>query len=425
MTRNLEEHAFLSTTLEQRRNHKDIQNCLIACFLSQEEPKKVFQALKDPSWIEAMHEELLQFKLQEVWTLVELPNRKIAIGTKWVFRNKKDERGIMIKTKARLMDVKSAFLYGKIEEEVYREKIDKTLFIRRDKGDILLVQIMYPRFVKVFLDKQVEGMSKHKEIYVTPSHTKKVFANIKRQGKDFSGRDTPLFPTIMVQAQEEVGESSANPTDPHHTPTIIQPSTSQPKKKHPRNKDCSSKEIASLKKKVKQLQKRRRLRTYVLQRLRKVGSARRVKSSNEANLGDQEDASKQGRKIADIDADAEEVKVEKIVSTAEVEVTTASAKITTVDELTLAQTLIEIKAAKPKAVTTVATTTTIVVTRPKARGVIVQEPSEFTTTASPSQSSQLPHAKDKGKEKMVEPKKPLKKKDQIMFDKEVAQKLQA
>ncbi|GJT41018.1 putative ribonuclease H-like domain-containing protein [Tanacetum coccineum] len=53
--------------------------------------------------------------------------------------------------------------------------------------------------VILFLDRQVEGMSKHKEIYVIPSHTKKVFANIKMQGKDFSGRDTPLFPTMIVQ----------------------------------------------------------------------------------------------------------------------------------------------------------------------------------------------------------------------------------
>ncbi|GJU10032.1 putative ribonuclease H-like domain-containing protein [Tanacetum coccineum] len=87
MTKNLKEHGLFSS-VQQRTNHKDFQNCLFACFLSQEEPKKVVQALKDPSWIEAMQEELLQFKLQEVWTLVELPNGKRAIGTKWVFKNK-------------------------------------------------------------------------------------------------------------------------------------------------------------------------------------------------------------------------------------------------------------------------------------------------------------------------------------------------
>ncbi|GJU90540.1 putative ribonuclease H-like domain-containing protein [Tanacetum coccineum] len=57
----------------------------------------------DPSWIEAMQKELLQFKLQEVWTLVDLPNEKRAIGTKWAFKNKKNERGIMIRNKARLV----------------------------------------------------------------------------------------------------------------------------------------------------------------------------------------------------------------------------------------------------------------------------------------------------------------------------------
>nr|GFA09871.1 hypothetical protein [Tanacetum cinerariifolium] len=77
---------------------------------------KPVQALKDPSWVEAIQDELLQFKLLKVWTLVDLPKDKWEIGTKWVFRNKKDERGIV-------------------------GSIDKTLFIKRHKDDILLVQV--------------------------------------------------------------------------------------------------------------------------------------------------------------------------------------------------------------------------------------------------------------------------------------------
>ncbi|GJV14900.1 hypothetical protein Tco_1360223 [Tanacetum coccineum] len=91
--------------------------------------------------------------------------------------------------------------------------------------------LMYPRFIQVCLDKQVEGMQSHKEIYEAPCHTKKIFANMRRQGKDFSGRVTPLFPTMMVQAQQEQVEGSDIPTDPHHTPIIIPPSTSQPQRK--------------------------------------------------------------------------------------------------------------------------------------------------------------------------------------------------
>ncbi|GJS88916.1 putative ribonuclease H-like domain-containing protein [Tanacetum coccineum] len=61
---------------DPKSNHKDHQNCLLACFLSQEEPKNISQALQDESWVEAMQEELLQFKLQKVWILVDLPSGK-------------------------------------------------------------------------------------------------------------------------------------------------------------------------------------------------------------------------------------------------------------------------------------------------------------------------------------------------------------
>nr|GEV72788.1 hypothetical protein [Tanacetum cinerariifolium] len=129
MTRVAKDQGGLSQMLND-----DFHTCMLACFLSQKEPKRVHQALKDPSWIEAMHEELLQFKIQKVWVLVDLSHGKRAIGTKWVFKNKKDERGIVVRNKARLIaqaythdegiDYKeviapSAFLYGTIEEEVY------------------------------------------------------------------------------------------------------------------------------------------------------------------------------------------------------------------------------------------------------------------------------------------------------------------
>ncbi|GJR53790.1 hypothetical protein Tco_1404311 [Tanacetum coccineum] len=263
--------------------------------------------------------------------------------------------------------------------------------------------LMYPRFVQVFMDKQVEGMSRHKGIYVIPSHTKKVFANMKRSGKGFFGKITPLFETMMVQATEDI---------------VLALETT---------KSNQALEIESLKRRVKSMEKRRKSRTPGFKRLRKVGSVSRVESFNNVSLGAKEDTSKQGRKMADLDADAyvtlvdetqemnddnlmfdtsvleeQEKEVAKkevsaadpvttageVVTTDNVEVTTANALTTTIDELTLAQTLIEIKAAKPKAVTSAATTTTT--TRTKARGVVVQEPSEFKTTSSRLQASQLP-----------------------------------
>ncbi|GJU63513.1 hypothetical protein Tco_1245348 [Tanacetum coccineum] len=97
--------------------------------------------------------------------------------------------------------------------------------------------LLYPRFLQVFINQQLGNMSSHKKIFVNPFHTKKVFANMKRAGKDFSGRITPLFDTMMVQPIEEMGEDSDHPTDSTPIPIIDQPSSSsQPKKKQPSKK---------------------------------------------------------------------------------------------------------------------------------------------------------------------------------------------
>ncbi|GJU98871.1 reverse transcriptase domain-containing protein [Tanacetum coccineum] len=91
MTTSYSELGFLSAIYEGK-THQDLHTCLFACFLSQEEPKRVSKALSDPAWVEAMQEELLQFKLQNVWVLVDLPKGHRAIGIKWVYRNKKDDK---------------------------------------------------------------------------------------------------------------------------------------------------------------------------------------------------------------------------------------------------------------------------------------------------------------------------------------------
>nr|GFB59138.1 hypothetical protein [Tanacetum cinerariifolium] len=117
-------------------NNDNFHTCMFACFLSQKEPKKVHQALKDPSWIKAMQEELLQFKMHKVWVLVDLPNRKRVIGGGLVDQEDGIDYEEVFAPVARIkairlflayapfmgfmvyqMDVKSAFLYGTIEEE--------------------------------------------------------------------------------------------------------------------------------------------------------------------------------------------------------------------------------------------------------------------------------------------------------------------
>nr|GEX79368.1 putative ribonuclease H-like domain-containing protein [Tanacetum cinerariifolium] len=499
----------------------------------------------------------LHFKLLNVWTLVDLPKDKWAIGTKWVFKNKKDKRGIVIKNKARLvarghtqdegidydevfsptewiedirifmayasfkyfivyqMDVTSAFLYEKIEKEVYVcqppgfedpdfpdkvHNVEKALYVlhqaprawfqvtpktshlyvvkrifrylkgqpkfglwypkdspfdleaysdsdyarasldRKSKtGEYVAVASCYkqllwiqnqmldygfnlmntkiyidngnetiykewedrmervattassleaeqdsgnknrtqsiatlieplpqgigsssgPRFLQVFLYKQVEGMAKHKEIYVISSHTEKVFDNMRRQGQGFSGNVTPLFKTMMVLDLEEA-------------------------------KIAQAKEIAKLKKRVKKLEKRRKSRPAGLRRLKKGRGIKDIGQDAKIALVDKSRGRMHDADMFGVDdlesneviVDVREKIIEKEVSTAnsfttagEV-VTAASVKdsvapttTTTVDvddELTLEKTLIAIKAAMLKVISTT-------ITAPRAKCIVFYE----------------------------------------------------
>ena len=77
--------------------------CLFHNLLSQTEPKKVEEALKDADWVTAMQEELNEFERNNVWKLVPRPKNRSVVGTKWVFRNKTDPDGIVTRNKARLV----------------------------------------------------------------------------------------------------------------------------------------------------------------------------------------------------------------------------------------------------------------------------------------------------------------------------------
>ncbi|GJZ93770.1 putative ribonuclease H-like domain-containing protein [Tanacetum coccineum] len=548
-----------------------------------------------------MQEELMQFKLQQVWTLVDLPYGKRAIGTKWVYKNKKYKRGIVIRNKVRLvaqgytqeevidydevfapvarieairlflayasfkdfvvyqMDVKSTFLYGKIEKEVYvyqplgfedPEFPDKFYKI---KGDILLVQVyvddiifgstkkvlctefkklMHKKFqmssigeLTFFLGFQVT--QKDDGIFISQDkHVEKIlkkfgFSTVKTTSipmetskpllKDVEVEDVDVYLyRSMIRSLMYLTASRLNimfvdsPFDleaytdgdyagasldrisitggcqflgsrliswKYRKQTIVATSTIEAENEIEQQLRMKFKFVLleylttdeTVIKEWEDIMERAATTASSLEAEQDSGNINRTQSIATLNdsfppgtdsgsgprcqdiiLGGAKAKLAYNESVSDL-GKAKTVKQREIASLRregciqtgrETSCLDADAEVTLVDEtqemnddnLMFDICVLEEKEKEvplnPKLfVTSAATTTTT--TRPKARGVVVQEPSEFKTTSSTSQASQHPQAKDKGKVIMVEPKRPLKKKDQVALDEEMDRNFKA
>nr|GEU98780.1 ribonuclease H-like domain-containing protein [Tanacetum cinerariifolium] len=469
MSKNLEEHRFV-TTIHQRTNHKNLQNCLFACFLSKEEPKKIYH----------MEKELLALN-----------------GSSRTRRMKE-------------MDVKSAFLYGKIKEEVYVfqplrfedpdfsdkvYKVEKALYGLHQapiawclKGQPKF-SLWYPKdspfdlvaytdsdYAGASLDRkfttggieqfyatikaktvnregQLQALVDEKKVLITESTIRRDLQLEDAKGVDCLSNVVILEQLTLVGVPTSVADEAVNEemddsleraattatsldaeqdrgniSKTHSKATPNEPSSHGTSSGGgPRcqeaigdivaqtrvldletTKTTQAMKIESLKIRVKKLERRKRSRTYRIKRLYKVGLSARVETSEEESLGEK-DASKQGM-IANIDAneditlvsthdeqmfdadqdlDGKEVfvaqqdenVVEKEVDAAQIQVTTTTTTPTiSINEVTLAQALAELKHTKPMA---------------KAKGIVFYEPEESTTTT--TTTIPKPKSQDKGK----------------------------
>ncbi|GJT16789.1 hypothetical protein Tco_0875495 [Tanacetum coccineum] len=499
MSKNLKEHGFVST-IQQRTNHKDLQNCLFACFLSQEEPKKVIHALKDPSWIEAYAGRAFTIQVTKKFQTLWIYNEKRAIVIKVKTASipietskasTKDVNGVEVDVQIyqvnqkvlHLYAVKRIFRYlkGQPKLSLWYPKdspFDLVAYTDSDYAGASLdrksttggCQFLGCRLISWQCKKQtVVANSITEAEYVAASsccgqvlwiqnqlldygynfmHTKIFIDNNRKAKKSVKLMMEKLFRMelkLMLCNTNHKWVKVKQIQLIHHTPTIIQPSTQLQKTQKPRkpkrkdtqvpqpsdpsenvvdyavhkelgdslvraattassleaeqDSDCQetmgdtiaqtrvldlektkttqANEIASLKRRVKKLKKKRSSRTHKLKRLYKVGLSARVESSgDEEDLG--EDASKQGRRINAIDADEDitlvniqddadnemfdvnvlngedvfvagqnENVVEEVVDVAQVS-TAAITVIITTEEITLAQALEALKTSKPK-----------------------------------------------------------------------------
>ncbi|GJZ70273.1 putative reverse transcriptase domain-containing protein [Tanacetum coccineum] len=309
-----------------------------------------------------------------------------------------------------------------------------------DKFFTELLRLLKKMLPIVFLDNQVDDMTSHHTKYTSPALTQNMFANIRRVGKEFSGNETPLFDTVLVPPQTQVDEDVEIPVDEEQPVTTSAPSTSkppdQPSTPHDspeqeptqlsphdspltgvnplrseegslqlaelmalyislqRNVDALDKdklaqaiEILSLKKRVEKLEKRRKSKPSVL----RIGSATRVKSSEEAKVV-VKPAETSVSAALDVEVSVAELAVttvSSLVTTDSVTITAAepvsvAAKEFTDNDMTIAEAFAELRTFKPKVVTIVPilnSATTVTTTKPKAKGITIQEPSVTQKTA--------------------------------------------
>nr|GEU50864.1 uncharacterized mitochondrial protein AtMg00810-like [Tanacetum cinerariifolium] len=132
-TKDVDEQSFIAI-IHQKTNPDLLQYCLFSCFLSEKEPKKIVDAFKDPSWVEAMQQKLLRFKIQNVWVLVDCPNPEFPHR---VYKVEKAMYELHQAPKA-WYGTLSKYL---LDNGFQRGIIDQTLFVRKHKGEFLLVQV--------------------------------------------------------------------------------------------------------------------------------------------------------------------------------------------------------------------------------------------------------------------------------------------
>ncbi|GJT23832.1 putative ribonuclease H-like domain-containing protein [Tanacetum coccineum] len=242
-------HAFVSYVQKQRRNnHKDFQHCLFACFLSQHEPKKISEALEDESWVDAMQEELLQFKIQKVWVLVDCLygmdiEEMSSMGELTFFLGlqvKQKADGIFISQDKYVAEILKKFDFANVQVMTAKSMIGSLMYLTASVG----LDIMFCKYVLVlggvnfFSEIHLASANVKKQTIVATSTTEagvyhfpvntltsKVFSFMVKKGKHFSGKVTPLFATMLVQPTQDKGASSDRPSEAQ--PTLSPAPTSE------------------------------------------------------------------------------------------------------------------------------------------------------------------------------------------------------